>query len=94
MAKTKTKAAPAKAAGKGTKKKAASTPNLGDPAKSYQAIKDLVILLDTDTEKFLVEEVRSAGRRSRGHLQQISKLCKQMRKEIQELSNKRKAKKG
>lgn len=62
----------------------------GDPGKTYQSIKDLIVLIDNDADKFLVDENAAAGKRMRGNLNIIGRLSKQLRKEIQELVNARK----
>lgn len=75
-----------------TKAKTKSTAKAAvDPAKTYQSIKDLMVLIDNDADKFFVDENASAGARIRGNLNQIGKLTKQCRKEIQELKNARKS---
>lgn len=71
------------------KAKTAKAPQ-ADPAKTYQSIKDLIVLVDNDADKFFVDENASAGARIRGNLNQIGKLTKQCRKEIQDLKNARK----
>lgn len=77
------KVAPAKKAKAEKEKKG---PKIGtDPAKTYQAIKDIIVLMDEDIEKFLVDEVKSAGRRLRVNAMNIKKLTGVLRKEIQNL---------
>ena len=77
-----------------TAKKAAkkSPAGLGSPEKTYQTMKDLMVLIDDDVDKFLANETRAAGRRLRGHAQQLRKSCAIFRKEIQALANQRKGK--
>lgn len=90
MAKTAKKATPAKAAG--SAKKTAKTAKkgkkkeigTGSPEKTFYAIKDIVVLMEEDAEKFLVDGVKSAGRRLRVNAQSIRKLCQAFRKEIME----------
>lgn len=82
----------AKAAKKAAKKTAAkkTTSAKVSPEKTLQTIKDTVTLLADDMEKFLVEENKSAGRRSRGHAQLIKKECQNLRKEIMAVIKSRK----
>lgn len=77
-------------AGKKSAKK--SSTGLGSPEKTYQTMKDLMVLIDDDVDKFLVNETRAAGRRLRAHAQQLRKSCAIFRKEIQALANQRKGK--
>jgi hypothetical protein len=74
-----------------TTKPKAKTAKAADPSKTYQSIKDLIVLIDNDADKFFVDENSSAGARIRGNLNIIGKLTKQCRKEIQDLKNARKA---
>lgn len=69
-------------------KKTAKTES--DPTQTYQDIKALMILIDDDLPKFLVDENRSAGTRVRGNAMTIIKLCKKIRLEIMEVVNARK----
>lgn len=82
---------PAKKEKAGKKAKGASAGS-AHPEKTYQTIKDLMLLIDEDIDKFLVNETRAAGRRIRGYAQQIRKACAQFRKEIQAVANERKGK--
>lgn len=79
-------------AGGRPKGKGKSSAGLGSPEKTYQTMKDLMVLIDDDVDKFLVNETRAAGRRLRGHAQQLRKACAIFRKEIQALANQRKGK--
>lgn len=73
-----------------TTKKKSTAKAAVDPSKTYQSIKDLILLIDNDADKFFVDENSSAGARIRGNLNVIGKLTKQLRKEIQDLKNARK----
>lgn len=57
----------------------------------YQDFAKIVEAMETDFEKFYDKEVGAAGTRVRKHLQELAALCKDVRKEVTEVKNQRKA---
>ena len=57
----------------------------------YQDFAKIVEAMETDFEKFYDKEVGAAGTRVRKHLQELAALCKEVRKEVTEVKNQRKA---
>lgn len=57
----------------------------------YQDFAKIVEAMETDFEKFYDKEVGAAGTRVRKHLQELAGLCKDVRKEVTEVKNQRKA---
>jgi hypothetical protein len=53
----------------------------------FKAISDA---MESDFEKFYVKGVAAAGTRVRKHLQEMAKLCKEVRKDVTEIKNARK----
>ena len=53
----------------------------------FKAIADA---MEGDFEKFYVKGVAAAGTRVRKHLQEMAKLCKEVRKDVTEIKNSRK----
>jgi len=56
----------------------------------FKAIADA---MEGDFEKFYVKGVAAAGTRVRKHLQEMAKLCKEVRKDVTEVKNSRKEEK-
>jgi hypothetical protein len=56
----------------------------------FKAISDA---MEGDFEKFYVKGVAAAGTRVRKHLQEMAKLCKEVRKDVTEIKNSRKEEK-
>lgn len=50
----------------------------------------VVELMETDFEKFYDKEVGAAGTRVRKHLQELAKLCKEVRNDVTAVKNARK----
>jgi len=46
--------------------------------------------METDFEKFYDKEVNAAGTRVRKHLQELAKLCKEVRNDVTAVKNARK----
>ncbi len=57
----------------------------------YQEFAKIVEAMETDFEKFYDKEVGAAGTRVRKHLQELAALCKDVRKDVTEVKNQRKA---
>lgn len=53
----------------------------------YQELKDLIDSLDEDVIKFYENENNAAGTRVRTGLQEIKKLCQEMRLEVSYIKN-------
>ena len=53
----------------------------------YQQLKDLIESLDEDVIKFYENENNAAGTRVRTGLQEIKKLCQEMRLEVSYIKN-------
>ena len=53
----------------------------------YQELKDLIDSLDEDVIKFYENEKNAAGTRVRTGLQEIKKLCQEMRLEVSYIKN-------
>jgi hypothetical protein len=60
-----------------------SANRLGDFQKIVEA-------METDFEKFYDKEVNAAGTRVRKHLQELAKLCKEVRNDVTAVKNARK----
>jgi hypothetical protein len=50
----------------------------------------IVEAMETDFEKFYDKEVNAAGTRVRKHLQELAKLCKEVRNDVTAVKNARK----
>lgn len=59
--------------------------------EKYAELKDLVMSMEEDFSKFYEKDNQSAGTRARKILKDIKDLAQEMRKEIQEVKNSRKA---
>lgn len=53
----------------------------------FAQVKDLVLSLESDFEKFYDKENQAAGTRVRGGLQQLKTLCQEIRTEVQNKKN-------
>ena len=56
----------------------------------YQELVALVESMENDFEKFYDKEVGAAGTRVRKHLQELAKLCKEVRNDVTATKNARK----
>jgi hypothetical protein len=56
----------------------------------FQDFAKLVEALEGDFEKFYDKEVGAAGTRVRKHLQELAKLCKEVRNDVTAVKNARK----
>jgi hypothetical protein len=56
----------------------------------FQDFAKLVEAMESDFEKFYDKEVGAAGTRVRKHLQELSKLCKDVRNDVTAVKNARK----
>ena len=63
---------------------------LGDPADTFESMKDIITTMEENVRKFVDEEVKSAGKRVRMGAQQIKKLAGKLRKEVMETIKSRK----
>jgi hypothetical protein len=54
----------------------------------------IVEAMETDFEKFYDKEVNAAGTRVRKHLQELAKLCKEVRNDVTAVKNARKEASG
>ena len=59
-------------------------------SNKYQEFTKLVEAMEGDFEKFYDKEVNAAGTRVRKHLQELSKLCKEVRNDVTAVKNARK----
>lgn len=59
----------------------------------YQEFTAIVEAMEGDFEKFYDKEVGAAGTRVRKHLQELSKLCKEVRNDVTAVKNARKEEK-
>ena len=59
-------------------------------SNQYQKFTALVEAMEGDFEKFYDKEVGAAGTRVRKHLQEIAKLCKEVRNDVTAVKNARK----
>ena len=57
----------------------------------YEEFTKIVEAMESDFEKFYDKEVGAAGTRVRKHLQELAALCKDVRKDVTEVKNARKA---
>lgn len=60
----------------------------------FQDFAKLVEEMEGDFEKFYDKEVSAAGTRVRKHLQELAKLCKEVRNDVTAVKNARKEAKG
>ncbi len=58
--------------------------------KNYNKLKDLLMSIEGDADKFYNKGVGAAGTRVRKGLQDIKNLASEMRKEVTEIKNKAK----
>jgi len=56
----------------------------------FAQVKDLILSLEGDFEKFYEKENQAAGTRVRGGLQQLKTLAQEIRTEVQEVEHKTK----
>ena len=56
----------------------------------FQDFQKIVEAMESDFEKFYDKEVGAAGTRVRKHLQELSKLCKEVRNDVTAVKNARK----
>lgn len=56
----------------------------------YQDFQAIVEAMEGDFEKFYDKEVGAAGTRVRKHLQELAKLCKEVRNDVTAVKNARK----
>jgi hypothetical protein len=56
----------------------------------YEQFKSIVQAMEADFVKFYDKNVNAAGTRVRKHLQELTKLSKDVRKEVTEIKNSRK----
>ena len=56
----------------------------------FQDFAKFVEVMESDFEKFYDKEVGAAGTRVRKHLQELSKLCKEVRNDVTAVKNARK----
>lgn len=59
-------------------------------ANRFQDFQKIVEAMESDFEKFYDKEVGAAGTRVRKHLQELSKLCKEVRNDVTAVKNARK----
>ena len=59
-------------------------------ANRFQDFAKLVEAMESDFEKFYDKEVGAAGTRVRKHLQELAKLCKEVRNDVTATKNARK----
>jgi hypothetical protein len=59
-------------------------------SEQYQKFAALVEAMESDFEKFYDKEVGAAGTRVRKHLQELAKLCKEVRNDVTATKNARK----
>ena len=60
----------------------------------FQDFAKIVESMESDFEKFYDKEVNAAGTRVRKHLQELAKLCKEVRNDVTAVKNTRKEAKG
>ncbi len=60
----------------------------------FQDFSKLVEAMEGDFEKFYDKEVGAAGTRVRKHLQELAKLCKEVRNDVTAVKNSRKEASG
>lgn len=60
----------------------------------FQDFAKIVESMEGDFEKFYDKEVSAAGTRVRKHLQDLAKLCKEVRNDVTAVKNARKEAKG
>ena len=63
-------------------------------ANRFQDFAKLVESMEGDFEKFYDKEVGAAGTRVRKHLQELAKLCKEVRNDVTSVKNARKESAG
>jgi len=56
----------------------------------FQDFSKLIELAESDFEKFYDKGVNAAGTRVRKHLQELAKLCKEVRNDVTAVKNERK----
>jgi len=56
----------------------------------FEDFQKLVEAMESDFEKFYDKEVNAAGTRVRKHLQELAKLCKEVRNDVTAVKNARK----
>jgi hypothetical protein len=56
----------------------------------FQDFTKIVEAMEADFEKFYDKEVNAAGTRVRKHLQELAKLCKEIRNDVTAVKNARK----
>lgn len=56
----------------------------------FQDFQAIVEAMESDFEKFYDKEVGAAGTRVRKHLQELAKLCKEVRNDVTAVKNARK----
>lgn len=56
----------------------------------FQDFQKIIEAMESDFEKFYDKEVGAAGTRVRKHLQELSKLCKDVRNDVTAVKNARK----
>ena len=59
-------------------------------ANRYSDFTAIVEAMENDFEKFYDKEVGAAGTRVRKHLQELAKLCKEVRNDVTTVKNSRK----
>lgn len=57
--------------------------------KRFQKVRDLILGLEGDFEKFYDKENQAAGTRVRKGMQEMKTLAQDIRKEVQDMKNKR-----
>ena len=62
-------------------------------AKRYEELEGLITTAKADFEKFYVKGVKAAGTRIRKRMLELSKLAKEIRKEVLEIQKEREAEK-
>lgn len=60
----------------------------------FSDLQKIVEAMESDFEKFYDKEVGAAGTRVRKHLQELSKLCKEVRNDVTAVKNTRKESAG
>lgn len=63
-------------------------------ANRHEDFKKIVDAMQGDFEKFYDKEVGAAGTRVRKHLQELAKLCKEVRNDVTAVKNARKESKA
>jgi hypothetical protein len=63
-------------------------------ANRFGDFQKIVEAMESDFEKFYDKEVGAAGTRVRKHLQELAKLCKEVRNDVTAVKNARKESQG